>query len=714
MKKLVVYVFLLVSFAGYGQETITLSTRQFERYQQIQLASLDGWLFRQGTDSTWANESINLSHWRKLKPIELTAKLADENGRVEGWFRIHIQLDSSFKAIPLGMSRQLWAATDVYKDGNLIQTFGNTGTPYEAYNPILRYSRPISLMVGRKHLIAIHFVNYESLFTQRELRLAPQNLRNIIALTGPDYDYYVTGKVKEAYVLGSITIAISSLLLFLFMLLLFLNTDQKIFQLASLLTFAVLLSAIGTYYRLFYHTSYDAEKLTFLITNGLTLPVMNVLTLLVTEWVLKKRVSLITILILFIMPFTSLLGHLFNISWPFGLVNGALLIYFGYLVITCWKKIRIAEWTVLIAMAVLTLTAMVWVALHKYSPDNFSEFEYPLKTIVLLSAPTMLLVYVSLSYKEIWVERVEETKKVIRITEEKKVLAERQNEILEAEVKQRTSALEKSLSDLKSTQSQLIQSEKMASLGELTAGIAHEIQNPLNFVNNFSEVNTELIDELEHEANKGNLEEVKTLAKDIKDNEQKINHHGKRADAIVKGMLQHSRSSSGVKEPVDINALADEYLRLAYHGLRAKDKSFNANLKTDFDQTIGNINVIPHDIGRVILNLITNAFYAVNEKKGQGPNAFEPTVTVRTKRMADKVLISVKDNGPGIPQKVLDKIFQPFFTTKPAGHGTGLGLSLSYDIVKAHGGELKVETLPAGLAGREGEGSEFTIVLPIV
>jgi len=265
--------------------------------------------------------------------------------------------------------------------------------------------------------------------------------------------------------------------------------------------------------------------------------------------------------------------------------------------------------------------------------------------------------------------------------------------------------LEGTLTNLKSTQAQLIQSEKMASLGELTAGIAHEIQNPLNFVNNFSEVNKELLAEMTEEIEKGNYEEVKIIAKDVIGNEKKINHHGKRADAIVKGMLQHSRSSTGVKEPTDINALADEYLRLSYHGLRAKDKEFNATMKTDFDETIGNINIIPQDIGRVLLNLYNNAFYAVTEKKKQQLENYEPTVSVSTKRINNKVELTVKDNGNGIPQKVIDKIFQPFFTTKPTGVGTGLGLSLSYDIVKAHNGEIKVET-------KEGEGSEFIIQLP--
>jgi signal transduction histidine kinase len=279
------------------------------------------------------------------------------------------------------------------------------------------------------------------------------------------------------------------------------------------------------------------------------------------------------------------------------------------------------------------------------------------------------------------------------------------------EIKKAYDQLDVAHTNLKATQTQLIQSEKMASLGELTAGIAHEIQNPLNFVNNFSEVNSELVDELEQEVKKGNLDGITSIAKDIKENEQKINHHGKRADAIVKGMLQHSRSGSGVKEPTNINDLADEYLRLAYHGLRAKDKSFNATMKTNFDETIGNINVMPQEIGRVILNLINNAFYSVSAK-AQIPigttayGVYEPTVSVSTKKIGDKVEVRIKDNGNGIPQNILDKIYQPFFTTKPTGQGTGLGLSLAYDIVKAHGGELNVKT-------KEHEGSEFVMRLPL-
>ncbi|MCB0388947.1 MAG: two-component sensor histidine kinase [Winogradskyella sp.] len=316
--------------------------------------------------------------------------------------------------------------------------------------------------------------------------------------------------------------------------------------------------------------------------------------------------------------------------------------------------------------------------------------------------------------------KLERTEKVKRTTA---ILLEETIEELEQKrkaVEDSNDALQKSLQELKATQSQLIQSEKMASLGELTAGIAHEIQNPLNFVNNFSEVSKELLEEMLEELQNGDMEEVHAIAQDVIENLEKINHHGKRADSTVKGMLQHSRNSGDKKEPTDINALADEYLRLAYHGLRAKDKSFNALLETDYDENIKSVAIVLQDIGRVILNLFTNAFYAVDEKKSmissgdlsgfqnlKGLDKYEPTVSVTTRKSKNKVIISVKDNGNGIPRHVIYKIFQPFFTTKPTGQVTGLGLSISYDIVtKGHGGKLIVET-------EQGKGTEFTIKLPI-
>ncbi len=319
-------------------------------------------------------------------------------------------------------------------------------------------------------------------------------------------------------------------------------------------------------------------------------------------------------------------------------------------------------------------------------------------------------------------KKIQYHKNMRAMSEEKQRLLTEQNEVLEKKVLERTSeleeqkeALEHSLQNLKATQLQLIQKEKMASLGELTAGIAHEIQNPLNFVNNFSEVNTELLLEIkellqnETISFKGN-EDITGLVDTMTDNLQKISFHGKRADGIVKGMLQHSRNTSGEKAPVDINALSSEYLKLSYHGLRAKDKNFNASMIFNLDKIAGEISVVPQEIGRVLLNLFNNAFYAVTEKKRMAGELalenYEPTVTLTTKKLPGGIEISVKDNGRGIPEKIADKIFQPFFTTKPSGQGTGLGLSLSYDIVtKSHRGEMKVNT-------KENEYTEFIITLP--
>lgn len=311
-------------------------------------------------------------------------------------------------------------------------------------------------------------------------------------------------------------------------------------------------------------------------------------------------------------------------------------------------------------------------------------------------------------------EKEEAQLQTMRSMEENEKLITGQNLLLEKKVEERTQELRQAnqqlrnaIQNLEETQTQLTQREKMASLGELTAGIAHEIQNPLNFINNFSEVNADLVDELVQEMDAGQAEKAKAIAKDIKENEQKITHHGKRAEAIVKGMLQHARTSSGEKELTDINALADEYFRLSYHGFRAKNKGFNAVLETRFDSSLEKIEVVPQDLGRVFLNLFNNAFYAVAEKKTQLNGTFTPTVEIETQKEGDELQIRIRDNGFGISDKIRDKIFQPFFTTKPAGKGTGLGLSLSYDIItKGHGGDIRLET-------KQGEGSVFVIQLPL-
>ncbi|MBF8456264.1 histidine kinase [Kaistella sp. G5-32] len=348
------------------------------------------------------------------------------------------------------------------------------------------------------------------------------------------------------------------------------------------------------------------------------------------------------------------------------------------------------------------LTKLIWPKFH-------TQWESYFDTAILFSIIWFLAMYFINKKQRKAIEQAQrkaiEREKEFQESEILKAKLEIQVAERTAELLGQKNELQKALDELKITQNQLIQSEKMASLGELTAGIAHEIQNPLNFVNNFSEVNKELIDELQAELKSGNVSEAITISNDIKQNEEKINHHGKRADGIVKGMLQHSRSSTGVKEPTDLNALCDEYLRLSYHGLRAKDKTFNATIRSDFDDSIGQINLIPQDFGRVILNLLTNAFYAVNEKKKLGSEGYQPTVSISTQKVQDEIIITITDNGSGMSNEVKEKIFQPFFTTKPTGEGTGLGLSMSYDIItKGHNAELKVES-------EVNEGTKFQIIL---
>ncbi|GAA4469448.1 hypothetical protein GCM10023189_56480 [Nibrella saemangeumensis] len=318
------------------------------------------------------------------------------------------------------------------------------------------------------------------------------------------------------------------------------------------------------------------------------------------------------------------------------------------------------------------------------------EYTYKIRLYSLVSTLIFLLVLAVLLYRN------NQSKQ--RANE----LLHRQKEEIEA---QRLKA-EQALENLKLAQTQLVQREKMASLGELTAGIAHEIQNPLNFVNNLSEVSGELVDELVEEAKAGHTDDVLEIAGDLKETLVKVNHHGKRADAIVKGMLQHSKASTGQKEPTDLNQLAEEYLKLAYHGIRAKDQNFNADLRLNLDTNLSPVNLIQQDFGRVLLNLYNNALYAVQQKQKQTGNGYLPQVEVTTYSNNGKVELHVKDNGTGIPAQLLNKIYQPFFTTKPTGEGTGLGLSLTYDIItKGHGGELNVQT-------EEGQYTEFVVSLP--
>jgi signal transduction histidine kinase len=474
-----------------------------------------------------------------------------------------------------------------------------------------------------------------------------------------------------------------------------------------------MVGVVTAYYHSFYDLSYRAEQIRYLIAN-IFQPTQIIFGLFILEWVLTKRISIISKWILVLLLLTNILAHIFTISRPFGIVFMGMFVYYGFVLYKNRQKVSGAIWAVVFAATVPAFGALAYVTIHKYSFDLFNEYDKLITCMLFLFSPLFLLIYVSIRFREVLDDVSVEAAKVIEVTEEKRAILENQNVVLESQVEKRTAELAASLTHLKSTQSQLIQAEKMASLGELTAGIAHEIQNPLNFVNNFSEVSNELIGEIEEERAKSQEARDETLVseilQDVKSNLEKINHHGKREDAIVKGMLEHSRKSTGEKVPTDLNALADEYLRLSYHGLRAKDKSFNADFNTDFDPNLPQVNVVSQDIGRVILNPINNAFYAASRRDLPGFENLEglaPKVIVSTKNLGEKIQISISDNGSGIPNAIKDKIFQPFFTTKPTGSGTGLGLSLSYDIIKAHGGDLRVKSI-------EGEGTEMIFFLPIV
>jgi len=620
--------------------------------------------------------------------------------------RIKIKLDPAFSDTLFDLYMNIWAASDVYVDGSLICTFGNTGVngkAFEEYNPNYKPPLPFNLEKGNEHILAIHFLDFLSALPPYNLKSEMGNgIRSFILITTPEFRKLDLDLTLTFHAFRTIWLTANIILCLLFWLLAFQNRNERNFFFIAVYT-TVLAFTIYCDQSIptpgFTYAFYAFLRVAWAILVSLC----GIFSLLLMLRIFKRKISLSFKISLWLIFAAGIALVFFQNVYPLIFELVLIIINYAYYITTSWKTLKGAQWAVIVGIILTFSFGLSLVTGGMVAPENYS-LGLLFSTGLFLSSPLSLLVYVAMRFKEIIKEVRENAKQVVKLSEEKKEQALNQQKILQKEVNRQTAELRNTLDNLKSTQSQLIQSEKMASLGELTAGIAHEIQNPLNFVNNFSDVNTELIDEAKQEIDNGNTNEAKIILHDVKENELKINHHGKRADAIVKGMLQHSRSSNGIEEPTDINALADEYLRLSYHGLRAKDKSFNAIMKTDFDESIGKINVIPQDIGRVVLNLINNAFYAVDEKKKQNQDGYEPTVSVSTKKMNGKVEIGVKDNGNGIPQKVLDKIFQPFFTTKPTGQGTGLGLSLSYDIVKAHGGELKVET-------KEGEGSEFIIQL---
>jgi two-component system, NtrC family, sensor kinase len=701
MKSFIKICLLLLPFFTSGQNVAVLDTTLNSRWTTLN----KDWRYQKGDNMDWAKPDFNDAAWKVTSNTNLNmpdGKHAIANRGEIGWFRKHIIADSNLrKALVLNINQ--FGASEIYLDGRLIHQLGKLSSDINQviYNNPYAQILELPLEQGKEQVLAVRYVNAQYKFpiysnTNGYIRIAASTLSN-----ANSRDVIKNNRIAinlQTFHNWYITLGIAILMFIIFLSFFLFFPSENINGYFASSIFFLILFIVGVIWSF----GYQSNVFWIVFFFDTSVVVSFSISLYCIYKTFNQRLDIVYTTIVF----TAIIAIGCYFLYDPGIVAPmwATLAFIATtrIALKSWKDNRVGSIlfisSSLVSIIFWTTNILSGINLLQLNITKFTPFAFML-------TPVVLSVYLGYAFGKRSQELRLNLERVQKLSKEKESILSLQNETLEKQVQERTASLNQSMENLKSTQSQLIQSEKMASLGELTAGIAHEIQNPLNFVNNFSEVSNELIDEMKTEFTKGDTEEGFAIADDIKQNLEKILHHGKRADAIVKGMLQHSSSGSGKKESTDINKLADEHLRLAYHGLRAKDKSFNATMKTDFDESIGNINIIPQDIGRVILNLITNAFYVVDEKKKSGLEHYEPTVSVSTKKMNDKVEIKVTDNGNGIPQKVLDKIFQPFFTTKPTGQGTGLGLSLSYDIVKAHGGELKVETM-------EGEGSTFIIQIP--
>jgi len=720
-------------FSGSGNlfaqdSTFVLSKSMFNKNGILQFPDLKEWHFKVGNDSSWANPNLDDSQWEKLDSSKIANFKVDENGLFEGWFRIRLKLDSSLKDIPIYLNQYYSTATDIYFNGKLIHSFGHTNfnRQYRTHNPNIDLPYNISPNFDEEILMAVHFVEFqEPLYKLRNRKVL--GYKSFLSIVNTKKLNEIRNQTVTSSSFFATTISILCLLVLLFWLLVFLNKSQNhLIYIAITVTF--ILSIPGLNYINWFVLSSSKSNLASILmflsiyrVAGIFFSLPILIATIITNHIPKPLKIYLWLGIIITIIASIAPGYSRPVQIILPIISAIFCLYYP---ISERKKLKGAKWIVVFGLVLTAVVMISFAVLFNWlQVKGINEYRLYFLLTMFLTFPLSLLIYIAFWLKEMITDVEKKAKEVIKITEEKRLILESQNIKLENQVKDRTKELSQSLENLKAAQSQLIQSEKMASLGELTAGIAHEIQNPLNFVNNFSEVSKELVVEMKEEIANKNFEEVEEISEDIDNNLEKINHHGKRAEAIVKGMLQHSRTSAGEKEPTDINKLADEYLRLSYHGLRAKDKSFNADFKTEFDESLPKINIVPQDIGRVLLNLINNAFYAVDKKaKGVIPlpptggekksqTEYRPIVTISTTSSKSPsgdlgVKITVKDNGPGIPPEIKDKIFQPFFTTKPTGSGTGLGLSLSYDIVKAHGGTISVDS-------NANSGTEFFITLPI-
>lgn len=707
MNKLLLLLLLFSFSVAYGQQT---GNKNFE-LKQLPANVTDQWKFHAGDDAAWADTAFDDHNWQYIDATREYHFLPQVANAQIGWFRLTLDVSPSLRKKTVAMIVNQYGSAQVYFNGVLLRTMGRVSNNYQNERTRFSSGEPLTLQLTNapKQYIAIRYsfsssnlvIGYgqpviRTLFSQVDSAWDTFFLR---------IDFYTT----RAWVSGGfMLLSILQLAIYLF------NRERKVNLYLSLYALMQMITLADGLLTPMIHSGgwYSFDRLVFNIAAPLDFVFLMMMTYSFFGYKRGRWFIMMVVLSVLVIILQFIADNAANEQV---LAIGNTIIYLTIIGISV-KALREKKTGAALFLGGIVVS-LLFFALFSFGdvilpqPLLAVSFEIALAFITPAIILSILLArefaqnIASLRLKLAEVESL--SARSLQQEQEKQQILARQNETLEQKVTERTAELNQSLINLKATQAQLIQSEKMASLGELTAGIAHEIQNPLNFVNNFSEVSIELLDELKEEEEKGNKEDVIAIADDLTQNLEKIRHHGQRADAIVKGMLQHSRASSGQKEPTDINSLADEYLRLAYHGLRAKDKEFNAELITHFDANLPKVKAVPQDIGRVLLNVINNAFYAVQQKAKSAGAGYKPEVAISTAQQNGFVMLSVNDNGTGIPNAIKDKIMQPFFTTKPTGEGTGLGLSLSYDIiVKGHGGMITVDT-------KENDFTEFIIALPL-
>jgi two-component system NtrC family sensor kinase len=668
------------------------------------------WKFHAGDDPAWAGIAFNDSAWLHLNPTLVQHFLPQVTKAQLGWFRLTIRVAPALRGKVVALIINQDGAAEIYFNDLLVRAMGRVSANYANEQTRRSNYEPITVQLSNAPLQYLA-IRYSFNRSNLVIGYGDPVIAASFAQTDSAWDRFFV--IVDLYTIRSWVSGCFLLLAIFQLAIYFFNRERKINLYLSIYAFLQLFTLCDG---LLLPMLPSANWLWFLeVAFNISAPAEFVFLLAMSygffgfprNW-LFYTVAIFCVPVIIIMFIGNDLGNGY-VLYIYNIINYLTIIGISVKAL----KQRKAGAALFLAGIIIALTFFIlFVMSSRFLQLPFLlmyfgaslAFLTPAIILAILLAREFSQNLISLRQKLAEVEGLS-ARSLQQELEKQEILA-RQNEMLEQKVTERTAELNQSLTELKAAQRQLIQSEKMASLGELTAGIAHEIQNPLNFVNNFSDVNREMIGELKEELKKGNIVEAMAIADDIEQNEVKINHHGKRADFIVKGMLLHSRTSTGEKQLTNINTMADEFFRLSYHGLRAKDKNFNAELVTHFDKSLPGVYVAHQDIGRVMLNLFNNAFYAVNQKQKTAGADYKPEVTVSTSADKDILIIKVRDNGNGIPDAIKDKIMQPFFTTKPTGEGTGLGLSLSYDIVvKGHGGSITVDT-------KEGEFTEFKVYLP--